>query len=178
MLALKKSAELKYDNDVRFAVLTHDLGKASTPANILPSHHGHEQRGVKLTRKFCAQWRVPKATTELALMTCEFHTHIHRAYEMKPSTLLKLFMRTDSFRRPERFRKMTQACLSDARGRTNFEDDPYPQAAYAWKLVEQLNALDLKPVLDSGLKGKQLGQAIQDFRLHYLKSIIEPEKRT
>jgi tRNA nucleotidyltransferase (CCA-adding enzyme) len=73
---------------------------------------------------------------------------------------------------------MTQACLSDARGRTNFEDDPYPQAAYAWKLVEQLNALDLKPVLDSGLKGKQLGQAIQDFRLHYLKSIIEPVKRS
>ena len=173
MLALKKSAELNYPNDVRFAVLTHDLGKANTAADILPSHHGHEQRGIKLTRKFCQHWRAPKATSELALMTCEYHTHIHRAYELKPSTLLKLFSQTDCFRRPERFHKMTQACIADARGRTGFEDDPYPQAAYAWGLVEKLNALDLTPVLESSHQGKALGQAIYDFRLQFLKTIVQ-----
>ncbi|MDJ0880880.1 MAG: multifunctional CCA addition/repair protein [Gammaproteobacteria bacterium] len=173
MMALKKSAELDQDNDVRFAVLMHDLGKANTPAEILPGHHGHEQRGVELTRQFCEKWRVPKATTELALMTCEFHTHIHRAYELNPKTLLKLFMRNDTFRRPERFEKMTQACLADARGRTHFENDPYPQAAYMNRLVAQLNQLNIQKVVDSNKHGKELGDAIFNFRLDYLKTIIE-----
>lgn len=173
MMCLKKSAELGYDTDVRFAVLMHDLGKANTPGDILPGHRGHEQRGVKLASKFCKKWRVPKAYTELALLTCEYHTHIHRAYEMKASTLLKFLMRTDSFRRPERFKKMTQACIADARGRTGFENDPYPQAAYADRLVDQLNELDISTIIDSGKKGQELGQAIFDFRLRYLKTIIE-----
>ena len=175
MLAMKKSAELDFTNDVRFAVLTHDLGKATTPAHILPGHRGHEQRGVKLTREFCRKWRVPKAITELALMTCEYHTHIHRAYEMKPSTLLKFFYQTDIFRRLERFHKMTQACLADARGRTGFEEDPYPQADYAWRLAQQLHNLDVSPVISSGKQGPALGDAIYDFRLQYLQQIVEDE---
>ena len=175
MMVLKKAAELNYDNEIRFAALTHDLGKANTPAKILPSHHGHEQRGVKLTKQFCKKWRVPKSTTELALMTCEYHTHIHRAYELKASTLLKLFIQTDCFRRPQRFKQMTQACIADVRGRSTFENSPYPQAAYANRLVEKLNALDISPVLNSGKKGKEIGQAIYEYRLQYLKSILEKE---
>lgn len=173
MLCLKKSAELNYDLDVRFAVLMHDLGKGNTPQNILPGHYGHELRGLKLARKFCKKWRVPKAMTDLALMTCEYHTHIHRMYEMKASTLLNFFMRTDSFRRPERFKKMTNACIADARGRTGFENDPYHQAAYANRLVDQLNLLDIGPILESGKQGQELGEAIFNYRLEYLKTILE-----
>ncbi len=175
MLCLKKSAELEYDNEIRFAVLTHDLGKGTTPSDILPGHRGHEQRGVKLTRKFCARWKVPKSYTELALMTCEFHTHIHRLYEMKASTILKFFKQTDVFRRPERFKKMTRACIADARGRTGFENDPYPQADYAVRLVDKLVALDLSEILESGKQDKELGKAIDEYRLDYLKSIQEQD---
>ncbi len=173
MMVLHKAAELNFDNEVRFAALTHDLGKANTPANILPSHHGHEQRGVKLTKQFCQKWRIPKAYTELALMTCEYHTHIHRSYELKASTLLKLFKQTDCFRRPERFTKMTQACMADIRGRIEHEQDDYPQSDYVNGLVKKLNTLDLSPVLNSTKKGKELGQAIHDYRLTYLKSITQ-----
>ena len=175
MLALKKSAELQLDNETRFAVLTHDLGKANTPAHILPGHHGHEKRGVALTREFCKKWRVPKSYSELAIMTCEFHTHVHRMYEMKPATILAFFNQTDVFRRPERFQKMTRACIADARGRTHFENDPYPQADYAVRLVEKLNALELTSVLASGKQGKAMGEAIDEYRLQYLKQIVEPE---
>ncbi|MDJ0834474.1 MAG: multifunctional CCA addition/repair protein [Gammaproteobacteria bacterium] len=174
MMALKKSAELGYSNDVRFAVLTHDLGKATTPSHILPGHHGHELRGVELTREFCQKWRVPKAYTELALLTCEYHSHVHRIYEMKPSTLLQFFQHADVFRRPERFRKLTEACVADARGRTHYENDPYPQAEYGNRLVEKLNQLDLSPVLESAKQGQEMGQAIYEFRLDYLKQIVEP----
>lgn len=175
MMVLKKAAELNFNNDIRFAALTHDLGKANTPAHVLPGHHGHEQRGVKLTRQFCKKWRVPKATTELALMTCEYHTHIHRAYELKASTLLKLFMQTDCFRRPERFKQMTDACIADVRGRTSFENTPYPQAAYVNRLVQKLNELDLSAVVNSSIKGKEVGKAIYDYRLNFLKTILEKD---
>ena len=173
MLCLKKAAELDFDNEVRFAVLTHDLGKANTPQDILPSHHGHERRGIKLTQAFCKKWRVPKNSTDLAVMTCEYHTHIHRMYELKPSTILKLFSQTDIYRRPERFIKMTQACVADARGRTGFENDPYPQADYACRLAKQINDLDLSSVIKSGVQGSELGQAIHQYRLEHLKTLIE-----
>ena len=165
MMSLQKSAELGFDNETRFAVLMHDLGKATTPADILPSHHGHEGRGVKLVKKFCARWRAPKSHTELALITTEYHTHVHRALELKPSTLLKLFTGTDLFRKPKRFRKMVLACIADARGRTNFENVDYPQADFLNRLSDRLRDADLSEIKNSGLQGKALGDAIHDFRL-------------
>lgn len=169
MMALEKSAELNFDIETRFAVLMHDLGKAITPANILPSHHGHEQTGIKLVKSFCKRWKVPKAHTELALITTEYHTHIHRAFELKPSTLLKLFAKTDVFRKPERFKKMVQACLSDARGRTNFEDTAYPQATFVNQLADKLCNADTSKITSSELQGKALGEAIHNLRLEIIK---------
>ncbi len=170
MMALEKSAELNFDNETRFAVLMHDLGKATTPADILPSHHGHEQRGVKLVTSFCKRWKVPKAHTELALITTEYHTHIHRAFDLKPNTLLKLFTKTDVFRKPERFKKMLQACLSDVRGRTDFENNPYPQATFINQLADKLCHADISQIIQSNLDGKALGEAIQNLRLDLIKS--------
>ena len=169
MMALQKSAELGLDNEARFAVLMHDLGKATTPAKFLPSHHGHEKRGVKLVKDFCARWRVPKSHTELALITTEYHTHVHRALELKPSTLLKLFASTDMFRKPDRFRKMILACLADIRGRTNFENIDYPQADFLNQLSDKLRNADLSEIKSQGLQGKALGEAIHDFRLELIR---------
>lgn len=169
MMALQKSAELELDNETRFAVLMHDLGKAITPQHILPSHHGHEQAGIKLVKSFCRRWRVPKAHTELALITTEFHTQVHRAFELKDSTLLKLFTRTDIFRKPQRFSKMTQACLADIRGRINFESADYPQAEFLTRLGEILCGADLSEIMQRGLQGQPLGEAIYDFRLQLIK---------
>jgi tRNA nucleotidyltransferase (CCA-adding enzyme) len=169
MMALQKSAELGLDNETRFAVLMHDLGKASTPQHILPSHHGHEAAGIKLVKSFCRRWRVPKAHTELALITTEYHTHVHRALELKDSTLLKLFTNTDIFRKPQRFRKMIQACLADIRGRKNFESVDYPQAEFLNQLGEKLCNADLSEIMQRGLQGKELGEAIYDFRLSLIR---------
>jgi tRNA nucleotidyltransferase (CCA-adding enzyme) len=170
MMALEKSAELNFDIETRFAVLMHDLGKAITPVDILPSHHGHEQHGVKLVKSFCKRWKVPKAHTELALITTEYHTHVHRAFDLKPATLLKLFAKTDVFRKPERFKKMVQACLADARGRTTFEDNPYPQADFVNQLADKLCNADISKVTQSDLEGKALGDAIYNLRLNLIKS--------
>ena len=169
MMALHKSAALGHDNETRFAVLMHDLGKATTPEDILPSHHGHEARGKKLVASFCKQWRVPKAHRDLALITTEFHTLVHRALELRPATLLKLLTGADCLRKPERFQKMLDACLADARGRKNFTDTPYPQADFLARLAARLGNLDLTEIQQRGLSGKELGQAIENARLNFIK---------
>jgi tRNA nucleotidyltransferase (CCA-adding enzyme) len=104
------------------------------------------------------------------LITTEYHTHIHRAFDLKPATLLKLFAKTDVFRKPERFKKMVQACLADARGRTTFEDNPYPQADFVNQLADKLCNADISKVTQSDLEGKALGDAIYNLRLNLIKS--------
>jgi tRNA nucleotidyltransferase (CCA-adding enzyme) len=173
MLALQKSAELGYDNETRFAVLMHDLGKAATPKLILPGHHGHELRSRKLAQTFCKRWRVPKAHSELAAITAEFHTHVHRAFDLKPSTLFKLFTQTDAFRKPERFRKMLDACIADVRGRTGLENREYPQADFLEQLAQKLRDIDVTGLQAQGFTGKALGEALRRERL----ALIKQEKR-
>ena len=179
MMALQKSAALGHDNETRFAVLMHDLGKATTPVAILPSHHGHEARGKKLVKVFCKRWRVPRTHTELALITTEFHTLVHRALELKPSTLLKLFISADSMRKPERFQKMLDACLADLRGRKDFEDEAYPQADFLAQLAVKLRQLDITEIQQQGLSGKFMGQAIRAARLGLIKqekALTQPQQ--
>ncbi len=165
MMALQKSADLKHDIETRFAVLTHDLGKATTPPDVLPGHRGHEARGKKIIKKFCKQWKVPRLHTELALITAEFHSHVHRAFELKPSTILKLFKQVDAFRRPQRFQQLLAACLADARGRTGFESADYPQGSYLWQQLQNCEAVNAATITEQGLSGKALGEAIDRQRL-------------
>jgi len=176
MMALQASAALAQDNATRFAVLMHDLGKAKTPAKVLPSHHGHEARGKSPVKAFCKRWRVPRAHTELALITTELHLLVHRCYELKASTLLKLFMRADSLRKPERFRQMLEACRADVRGRAGSENAPYPQADYLAGLSEKIGRLDINEMRERGLDGKALGQAIEEARLQLIKQEQRSER--
>jgi len=169
MMSLQKSAELGHDNETRFAVLMHDLGKATTPAAVLPGHRGHEARGKKLVSAFCKRWRVPKAHSAVALITTEFHTLVHGALELRPATLLRLLTRADSLRKPERFQKMLDACLADLRGRKNFEDAPYPQRDFLARLAARLRDMDISEIQQRGLDGKDLGQAIEQARLQLIK---------
>ena len=178
MMALQASAALGHDNETRFAVLMHDLGKAITPASVLPSHHGHEARGKQPVKAFCKRWRVPRAHTELALITTEFHLLVHRALELKPSTLLKLFTRTDSLRKPLRFQKMLDACRADIRGREGSTGDPYRQAEFLLGLADKLRHLDVTGIQQQGLSGKAMGQAIQAERLRLIeheKALLQPK---
>ena len=177
MMALQASAALGHDNETRFAVLMHDLGKATTPASVLPSHHGHEARGKKPVKAFCKRWRVPRAHTELALITTELHLLVHRAPELKPTTLLKLFTRADSLRKPLRFKKMLDACRADIRGREGSGDDPYRQADFLSQLADKLRDLDVTDIQQQGLTGKAMGRAIQAQRLRLIeheKALLQP----
>lgn len=169
MMALQASAALQHDNETRFAVLMHDLGKAMTPADVLPSHHGHEARGKNPVKSFCKRWRVPRAHSELALITTELHLLAHRCRELKASTLLQLFTRADSMRKPARFGKMLDACRADIRGRAGYQDSAYPQATYLAELNSALINMDISAIRQRGLTGTAMGQAIRAARLQLIE---------
>ncbi len=117
LMVVDESARQGFSLPVRFAALTHDLGKATTPADILPRHHGHEARGARLVTALCERLRVPGECRDLALLAARYHGDIHRAAELRATTLVTLLERTDALRRPERFLQLLQACQCDFNGR-------------------------------------------------------------
>ena len=116
MMVMQQAAQLSEDRQVRFAALLHDLGKGITPEKDLPRHVAHEARGVPLVEAFCERYRVPKDYRELAVLVCRYHLHVHRAFEMRPDTILKTLEALDAFRRKERFEQFLLACEADSRG--------------------------------------------------------------
>ncbi len=130
LMVLTQAARLSSEPAVRFAALVHDLGKGTTPRDLWPRHHGHEERGVRLIGNLAARLRVPNGFRELALIVARHHGNVHRAFELRPQTVLELLEKADAFRRPERFAQALVACEADSRGRTGFEERAYPQRPY------------------------------------------------
>ena len=142
MMVLEQAEKLSDAVEVRFAALVHDLGKATTRQSDLPSHPGHEQRGVKIIRSMADRLPVPRACRDLALLVAEYHSHCHRVAELRDSTVVKVLEKTDAFRRPERFEHFLVACEADARGRTRFENRDYPQSSLLREALATAAAID------------------------------------
>lgn len=155
---------------VRWACLLHDLGKGTTPAGEWPQHVAHEQRGLKLIRAVNARCKAPRECQELALLVGEYHSHAHRALELRPSTLLDLLQHFDIYRRPQRFEEFIQACEMDARGRQGQERRNYPQADYLRGAAAAARAVAVQPLLEQGLAGAALGEALKRERLRALEA--------
>jgi tRNA nucleotidyltransferase (CCA-adding enzyme) len=164
MMALAVACDLSPEAEVRFAVLTHDLGKATTPDSILPSHHGHEGRGERLVERLCQRLKAPVAFRDLAMRCAVYHGYTHRLYELKPKTVLKLLHGLDAYRRPAMLRRFLLVCEADYRGREGFHDRPYPQSADLWRLYEASRDVSAKGMA-SGKSGRWLGEAIRRERI-------------
>ena len=175
MLVLKQAVNLTENNPilnksaVRFAAICHDLGKALTPQNILPHHYGHEQAGIKPTKTLCKRLKVPNYFQELAELTCEFHTHIHKAFELRAETVITLFNRFDVWRKPQRFQEFLQVCLADTRGRTGFENKDYPQIDYINQLLHAANEVDVQQVIADGFEKQEIRNELTKRRILAVK---------
>jgi tRNA nucleotidyltransferase (CCA-adding enzyme) len=164
MRVLDQATRLSPEPSIRFAALLHDLGKGTTPADLLPSHHGHEARSEKLVLEVCARFKAPNEFRDLARLVAREHGNIHRALELRPATVLKLLEGADAFRRPERFAAALVACTADARGRLGHEEDAYPQAEYLQRALQAAREVEVQPLLERGLKGKELAEALRRER--------------
>ncbi len=165
MMVLYQASLLSADPEIRFAALVHDLGKATTPTAILPSHHGHEQRSVDLVRKLCQRLTVPNRYRELAVIVADFHGKVHRVFDLKMTTLLKLLQSADAFRKPERFDAFLVSCEADSRGRLGLEDQPYPQADYLRKALRLASTVKVSDFMTPDMSGELIAKELYRRRL-------------
>ena len=169
MMVLDQAAELNAPLAVRFACLAHDLGKGQTPADRLPRHIGHEERGVRLLRTLCERLRVPNDCRELAEVVTREHGHIHQSLSLGAAALVRLLERCDALRKPERFENALLACWCDARGRLGKQDSAYPQRQrlmQALQLAQQVPAAQIAEQAQAqGLSGPRIGELLRRARI-------------
>ncbi len=177
MLVVDDAARHDYPLEVRFAALMHDLGKATTPKEILPRHIGHELRGVELVKRLAQRLRVSGECSDLALLAARYHGDIHRAFEMRADTIIRLFQSADAWRRPERFAQLLQACASDARGRTGREQDAYPQADYLLRLLAAARAVDGGEIASRCAESSTIAAAVQRARISAIENLVEKQRK-
>ena len=163
-MALAIAARLTPEVDVRFATLCHDLGKGLTPKEFWPHHHGHGPAGVRLVEALCQRLRVPNPVRDLSKLVAEYHDLIHTVNKLRPETLLKLFDAIDVWRKPHRLEQMILTSEADARGRTGFEENPYPQGDYLRQAYQVANAVSIKEVVASGLQGTAIRDELKRRR--------------
>jgi tRNA nucleotidyltransferase (CCA-adding enzyme) len=169
MLVVDMAARLGTSLAVRFACLTHDLGKGTTAQELLPRHIGHEERSVRLLSTLCQRLRVPLECSELATVVAREHGNIHRSSTLDAAALVRLLERCDAFRKPQRFADILLACECDARGRLGFNDAPYPQATRLAKALGCAQGVATAAIADAaialGLSGPKVGQLIHAARV-------------
>ena len=168
MMVLQMAARLGASLPVRWACLMHDLGKGTTPADVLPRHIGHEQRSSKLLRTVGQRLRVPTDCTELADVVAREHGNIHRSGDLNAAALVRLLERCDAFRKPARFADALLACECDARGRLGMEEDAYPQRPHLLAALAAAQGVDTASVaqaaVDRGARGDAIGKAVATAR--------------
>jgi tRNA nucleotidyltransferase (CCA-adding enzyme) len=134
----------------RYAVLVHDLGKATSPAADLPRHIAHEQRSARLAARVSQRLRVPQECRDIAELTARHHGTIHRARELRPATVLDLLLSMDAMRRPGRLDMVLAACAADACSRPG-----RPQTYEPAQLLREARAV-VKGV-DAGAIAREVG---------------------
>ena len=170
LMTLAMAAQLSPEVDIRFATLFHDVGKALTPPEKWPSHHGHGPAGVPLVAALCERLRIPNALRDLALLVTEFHDLVHTVQNQSATTLVALFDRLDAWRKPHRVEQIALTSEADARGRTGFENNPYPQGDYlreAWKVALSVSTKD---VVAAGFKGVEVREELTRRRIAALEN--------
>ena len=171
MMALQEASQRSTDIAVRFATLCHDLGKALTPPDVLPSHHGHGERGLPEILKLCQRLKVPNECRDLALLVSELHSQIHTALQLRPASLLKLFDRLDVWRKPQRLQQLLLCCQSDFHGRLGFAQREYIQPNYVQEAYEAAKQVEIKPIIEAGFKGEAIRQQVSRQRLLAIRTV-------
>jgi len=172
MMVIDQAAAMGAGLEVRYACLVHDLGKALTPAEQWPRHHGHEQRGLAPIRQVSERLHVPRAARELAELVGALHLECHRACQMRPARLLALLERLDAFRRPERFEQFLLACEADKRGRLGRGQAPYRPARRLRAALAAAAAVEAGPLARQGLQGRALGEAVRRARCQAVEQAL------
>ena len=171
MMVIDYAARQNFSLSIRFAALMHDLGKGTTPSEMLPKHIGHEQRSVGLLKDLCKRLRVPNDCKELGIMVAKFHGKLHQSLHMRPSTLLEFLIELDAIRQPDRFMDFLKACEADSRGRTGFADCLTPAADLMLKVLNAASSVDAGAVALACDEAEKIKIKVFEARLEAVKEI-------
>jgi len=172
MMVLDYAASQNFSLPIRFAALMHDLGKGTTPRELLPKHIGHEQRSTSLLKEICKRLRVPNDCKELGMMTAKFHGKLHQALQMRPATLLEFLIELDAIRQPDRFRDFLKACEADSRGRTGYADCQTPAADLMLKVLAAAAGVDAGAVALACDAPEKIKVKVFEARLEAVKVVL------
>ena len=177
-VAARQSASLA----IRFAALVHDLGKGTTSPKQWPQHIAHEARSVTLVETLCERLKIPGEVRDLAVMTAREHGNVGRSLEMRADTLVKMLERCDAFRKPARFMDLLLASECDARGRTGFEEHPFPQRAFLQSVLaaaQSVAAGEIAATVSASHSDKPaeaIAQAIRAARVAAVAAVMAHKK--
>ncbi|WP_348757494.1 multifunctional CCA addition/repair protein [Candidatus Methylocalor cossyra] len=174
LLVLAQAARLSPDPRVRFAALTHDLGKGLTPPASWPHHHGHEKAGLSALHGLCDRLKAPNDFRRLAERVMRYHGLCHRALTLRAATVVDLLQRLDALHRAEELDAFLLACEADAKGRLGYENRPYPQGAWMRKARQAALAVPVEPLLAQGHRGGDLGRALRLARIAAVRALPRP----
>lgn len=172
MMVIDYAAKQNYSLPIRFAALVHDLGKGTTPADILPRHIGHEMRSVSLLKDVSKRLRAPNDCKELAMIVAKFHGKLHAVPQMKPHTLLEFLIELDAIRQPLRFADFLKACECDSRGRTGLENCALPEAELLKKVLQAALTVDAGAIAKIHNEPEKIKNAVFKARLNVVRQLV------
>ena len=172
MMVIDYAAKQNFSLPIRFAALMHDLGKGTTPADILPRHIGHEIRSVDLLKNVAKRLRVPNDCKDLAQIVAKFHGKLHQVLKMKPSTIVEFLTELDAFRQPERFTDFLKACECDSRGRTGLENCALPETDLILTALQAASSIDAGAVAKQHSEPEKIKKAVFEARLEAIKKVL------
>ncbi|UJF21490.1 multifunctional CCA addition/repair protein [Shewanella sp. OMA3-2] len=175
LMVLEQASLLSTDKAVRFAALTHDLGKAVSPKETLPKHHGHGQKGVPIIKRLSKRLRVPNEYCDLAMLVSDQHQNIHNAAELRAETIINIFNKADFWRKPHRLEQLLLCSHADMRGRTGFEHADYPQQHYLTACFKVASNIDVQHIISAGFTGAGIKQQLQLKRIEQVSEFKQTQ---
>lgn len=178
LMVVEKASRLSPDPLIRFGALVHDLGKALTPKERLPSHHGHEEAGVAPIRTLCERLRTPREYKEFAVLVSRFHLHLHRFSELRPSTVLKLLVGLNAFRQPERLKRFITVCRADTHGRGGAEELPYLPGLQLEACFEAAAGVRVDDLAALNTGGSKIGKLLEQRRIAMISEVLKRSRES
>ncbi len=177
MMVIDQAARLSHDNAVIFAALCHDLGKGTTPEDILPQHDGHEARSIALTEALCQRLRVPNDVQSLAIKTAQYHTHVHLLFHLSAQEIEEVIGALDAYRKPQQFEQFLLAGEADFRGRPGYEEADMPNIDVFRQCYQVCKDISVQPILDQGLTGKAISETLRQQRIEAIDKLMHNIKQ-
>ncbi len=179
MMVIDYAAARLFRLPIRFAALSHDLGKGLTPPTQWPHHPRHEESGMQLVEELCERLRVPADCRDLAKIVARWHGEAHQAPALAPERWLALLDGCDALRRPDRFHEFVDACACDHHGRTGFADKPYASRDLLIAALAALQSLDFGTIAaQARAAGETIADAIARHKLNRLQQLSLERKAT